>query len=1046
MLELFDILKAIIVRCILVIHAIVAVWRVTESYHNDMYWLLACILVLLFAESCYTVIKRRGREYQRFMPAFFCYLCTILTCIWLLELDKSDKYIEGQAQSLDEQVNSSISSQIPAQLTPNTWIMLVEEMLPYFLFISRWLLPRGKVKREQLVELLFAFIGIGGDIMEYFSLLGEEAVRTNKTLCYVVLAIWSFSVLQFTMTVTVIHQPKRQRNINVVEETGDPSTEKKRQKFRHEVSAIFLTMIMQDLPFMIVRLYVMIGFNIVDYSIIFFTSKNIMIISLLFYKLAIICSSYFSPKKDGEEDDDDDEDDKDDEEGGTKKKRGEFPNHSQVYSDPKMPANHIYEKEMVPENNTDGARKKTNGKLTKKSRKSAASQQNPFPDGKLYITQNGLAVNPYLIENPSFQYPPVGDALRGKLVTRSTNTSPSLLRAAHNGFIKIEHTTPRGDESQDTGFSSDNLDKSPSNSGSQRSSAGSQFNFKADMSSAPVSQQNNDKHSSLDDKHSSLDDKHSSLDDKHSSLDDKLSSLDDKHSSLDGKHSSLDDKHSSLDDKLKMENTNTLKLKNLKDMENLLESHKDSKFTNGFIFYIFLQLGKNVSKTAEHVVTMAESNCHITSVKSKVSRINEQVKLYKRNIHNNWNNIVEFFDSEFKFPERKHTLPSLQPKHPPFISPVKTRIERDCQSCKYKRQTNSELLAVNRKLNFERRFEMRERIRIKKTYQVKRVNDLIKRKTSRISRYQLKTKQLEEVLSSLHKSLKKSHLKCQFLLKENTKLKKEIATGKMYAAALQTKIESHDYTVYSMEKKMESLTEEILELKKVLSTKENKKQFHSKIRLIIYSCIECNVPVNSISKVITACASLCPNVTIESLPNASTIAQMSREMGAIADLQLVDTLIVADCATLAFDATSLKGSHINQIHFGTKNNILTASIAELPGGKAEDYVQHILQTLDDLAETYSVFYSVNKDPVKRQICGKIVSTLTDRASANHAAISQLNVVLETELLELHCHLHPLDGIASEVRKELTKTNAVTSKTYGSDCKAANLLYSISKLR
>uniref|UniRef100_A0A2C9KBC1 Transmembrane protein 26 n=1 Tax=Biomphalaria glabrata TaxID=6526 RepID=A0A2C9KBC1_BIOGL len=326
MLPVFDILKAVFVRCILVIHALVAVWRVTESYHNNMYWILACILVLLFAESCYTVIKRKGKEYQRFMPAFFCYLCTVLTCIWLLELDKTEKFIEGQADSLDQPANTSDTVQIPApSLTPNTWIMLVEEMLPYFLFVSRWILPRGEVKREQLAELLFAFIGIGGDIMEYFSLLGEEAVRPNKQLCYVVLAIWSFSVMQFTMTITVIHQPKRQRNINVVPaDSVDLSAHKKLMKFRHEVSAIFLTMIMQDLPFMIVRLYVMIGFNVVNYSLIFFTSKNIMIISLLFYKLIIICSAYYQPKSPGDDDDDDDDEDDDEDDNVSRGKK----NHS----------------------------------------------------------------------------------------------------------------------------------------------------------------------------------------------------------------------------------------------------------------------------------------------------------------------------------------------------------------------------------------------------------------------------------------------------------------------------------------------------------------------------------------------------------------------------------------------------------------------------------------------------------------------------------------------------------------------------------------------
>ncbi|KAI8794774.1 transmembrane protein 26 [Biomphalaria glabrata] len=468
MLPVFDILKAVFVRCILVIHALVAVWRVTESYHNNMYWILACILVLLFAESCYTVIKRKGKEYQRFMPAFFCYLCTVLTCIWLLELDKTEKFIEGQADSLDQPANTSDTVQIPApSLTPNTWIMLVEEMLPYFLFVSRWILPRGEVKREQLAELLFAFIGIGGDIMEYFSLLGEEAVRPNKQLCYVVLAIWSFSVMQFTMTITVIHQPKRQRNINVVAaDSVDLSAHKKLMKFRHEVSAIFLTMIMQDLPFMIVRLYVMIGFNVVNYSLIFFTSKNIMIISLLFYKLIIICSAYYQPKSQGDDDDDDDDEDDDEDDNVSRgKKKSQYLSQN---GSKKELADYTYETETAPASQNIDVEANIKRRNKKKAPKSGSKASNPFPDGKIIVSGNGLSVSPYLFENPSYQHPPNGAAKN--LTTRSTNTTPTLLRVPKDGFIEIEHTTPRGDESQDTGFTSE---KSRSNSGSKRSLDGS---------------------------------------------------------------------------------------------------------------------------------------------------------------------------------------------------------------------------------------------------------------------------------------------------------------------------------------------------------------------------------------------------------------------------------------------------------------------------------------------------------------------------------------------------------------------------------------------
>nr|KAG5687473.1 hypothetical protein BaRGS_030478 [Batillaria attramentaria]KAG5703834.1 hypothetical protein BaRGS_031468 [Batillaria attramentaria] len=47
----------------------------------------------------------------------------------------------------------------------DTWVLVVEELMLYLMILGRWLLPRGEVGREQLSQLLFAFIGIASDIM-----------------------------------------------------------------------------------------------------------------------------------------------------------------------------------------------------------------------------------------------------------------------------------------------------------------------------------------------------------------------------------------------------------------------------------------------------------------------------------------------------------------------------------------------------------------------------------------------------------------------------------------------------------------------------------------------------------------------------------------------------------------------------------------------------------------------------------------------------------------------------------------------------------------
>ena len=75
----------------------------------------------------------------------------------------------------------------------------------------------------------------------------------------------------------------------------------------------------------------------------------------------------------------------------------------------------------------------------------------------------------------------------------------------------------------------------------------------------------------------------------------------------------------------------------------------------------------------------------------------------------------------------------------------------------------------------------------------------------------------------------------------------------------------------------------------------------------------------------------------------------------------------SNTATLAFDATSLKGEHLNAIHFCSAEEILTASVARVPGGKAEDYANHVCNTIDDLAEAFTFFHGLSLAETKTKL-------------------------------------------------------------------------------
>ena len=78
---------------------------------------------------------------------------------------------------------------------------------------------------------------------------------------------------------------------------------------------------------------------------------------------------------------------------------------------------------------------------------------------------------------------------------------------------------------------------------------------------------------------------------------------------------------------------------------------------------------------------------------------------------------------------------------------------------------------------------------------------------------------------------------------------------------------------------------------------------------------------------------------------------MVRELEATAELQTAEMVMSTKNLTLGFDATTQEEMHINSIHFTSKTECLAAAVDELPGGLADDYAQHICDTLDNLSET-----------------------------------------------------------------------------------------------
>ena len=182
----------------------------------------------------------------------------------------------------------------------------MEQLFLYLMILGRWVLPRGEISRNELSQLLFVFIGIASDITELFALFEEHKVRTNTGLTYAILTVWTVSLLQFTFVLTSTHSPRKTRMGFQTDEDLDPDPEPEPEEeaeqpgclkhfFQTEVWSICVNFLFQDGPYLTVRLYTMIAFELLTYSIIFFTAKNALLVMLLVYRLCVLCCDRKKP-------------------------------------------------------------------------------------------------------------------------------------------------------------------------------------------------------------------------------------------------------------------------------------------------------------------------------------------------------------------------------------------------------------------------------------------------------------------------------------------------------------------------------------------------------------------------------------------------------------------------------------------------------------------------------------------------------------------------------------------------------------------------------
>ncbi|XP_072537310.1 transmembrane protein 26 [Salminus brasiliensis] len=291
MCRVLNILLALLSRFLFAVHGIVTVWRVVAVKGEPCYWLLLMGVALLGVEMAVTIKCTRNAEWKWFSPMVFLYLSTVIPSIWFLELNLLQSKLPINSSSPDLHLLSHIPIAAGlAELDPENWAAGLEQTMLIVLVLGRWLMPKGDMSRDQLSQLLMVYVGLGADILDIFDTFKEPEVKTNRAVIIVGLSLFSWALMQFPLVLTQTSPPKP---IGEAQRTKDRT----RPEFlpwmsssccSSEVWSLLLTVGLQDGPFLVYRLYLMIRENVLNQLMIFFTCKNILIVMLELYRIGVV--------------------------------------------------------------------------------------------------------------------------------------------------------------------------------------------------------------------------------------------------------------------------------------------------------------------------------------------------------------------------------------------------------------------------------------------------------------------------------------------------------------------------------------------------------------------------------------------------------------------------------------------------------------------------------------------------------------------------------------------------------------------------------------
>ncbi|XP_038074484.1 transmembrane protein 26-like [Patiria miniata] len=302
--------KAIFVRLLFGAHGTLAVVALVNITGFQWFFLAECLVAVSLLETFVTLKVNKHAEWKWFLPSVFLYLLWIVPPIVLLEsyamdyrhfrLDLSDTgrcFVDFNDACVSqngsviyvEDGGDDLSNGVLDQTTydyARHYALVFQQTMMLVLIGGRWLGPKGALTRDQLSQLLLALTGMAADMLEFVT----ETVKLEETACnylliYIILGIWAWSLLQFTLGLTATKQKKSRvvgpsPSINPITSIATCC--------ETEMWALMVSVIMQDGPYLTMRLYIMFTVQNFGQTMIFFTAKNGILFLLQVYRLYVV--------------------------------------------------------------------------------------------------------------------------------------------------------------------------------------------------------------------------------------------------------------------------------------------------------------------------------------------------------------------------------------------------------------------------------------------------------------------------------------------------------------------------------------------------------------------------------------------------------------------------------------------------------------------------------------------------------------------------------------------------------------------------------------